>query len=95
MAMPSEGFDANQLIVIAIGDPAGIGMEVTLKALASPSLPSKLHPQLVGCRKSLELTYAQLQAQGISPLANPKNLDIKDLPPVSYTHLTLPTPPYV
>ena len=80
MAMPSEGFDANQLIVIAIGDPAGIGMEVTLKALASPSLPSKLHPQLVGCRKSLELTYAELQAQGISPLANPKNLDIKDLP---------------
>ena len=43
-------------------------------------MPSKLHPQLVGCRKSLELTYAQLQAQGISPLANPKNLDIKDLP---------------
>ncbi|HGY5535993.1 MAG: 4-hydroxythreonine-4-phosphate dehydrogenase PdxA [Prochlorococcus sp.] len=80
MVMPSKGSDANHRIVIALGDPAGIGMEVILKALASSALPSKLHPKLVGCRQSIELTYARLKARGISPLANPKNLDIQDLP---------------
>ncbi|MFL0787403.1 MAG: 4-hydroxythreonine-4-phosphate dehydrogenase PdxA [Prochlorococcus sp.] len=80
MALPSECSDVNHRIVIALGDPAGIGMEVTLKALASSALQSKLHPQLVGCRRSIELTYAKLQARGISPLANPQNLEIEDLP---------------
>ena len=35
-------------LVIALGDPAGIGMEVVLKALASPTLPPELQPLLVG-----------------------------------------------
>ena len=67
-------------IVIAIGDPAGIGGEVTLKALGSKKLPSTIQPLLVGCRKNLELTYLRLASQGIKSIANPKYLDIKDLP---------------
>ena len=48
-------------IAIALGDPAGIGAEVTLKALGSLNLPKNMQPVLT----------------------------------VSYTHLTLPTTPYV
>jgi 4-hydroxythreonine-4-phosphate dehydrogenase len=69
-----------QRIVIAIGDPAGIGGEVTLKALGSPKLPSSMKPLLIGCKKTLELTYAKLHSQGIKLLANPKDLEIEDLP---------------
>ncbi len=71
---------ANQRVVIALGDPAGIGMEVTLKALASPALPNNLQPLLVGCRSSLQLTYRRLLSQGISSLANPETIEIIDLP---------------
>ena len=70
----------NQRIVIAIGDPAGIGGEVTLKALGSPQLPSTMRPLLIGCKKNLELTYEKLNSKGIEILANPKDLEIKDLP---------------
>ena len=55
--------DATDRLVIALGDPAGIGMEVTLKALADPRLPDGLNPLVVGCRKTLEQTYTRLQAQ--------------------------------
>ncbi|MCP4973247.1 MAG: 4-hydroxythreonine-4-phosphate dehydrogenase PdxA [Prochlorococcus sp.] len=80
MAIPPECSEANQRIVITLGDPAGIGMEVTLKALASSDLPADLNPKLIGCRNSLEHTHAQLKAKGVIELANPKNLDIEDIP---------------
>ena len=34
MSFSHPSSDANDRLVIALGDPAGIGMEVTLKALA-------------------------------------------------------------
>ncbi len=70
----------NNRIVIALGDPAGIGIEVTLKALASKQLPSKMKPLLVGCKKSLSIVYSNLKSQGITCLANPKDFDIENLP---------------
>ena len=67
--------------MIALGDPAGIGMEVTLKALADPRRPADMPmPLLVGCRASLRQTAERLQAQTTDPFANPDELNIEDLP---------------
>ena len=72
--------DATDRLVIALGDPAGIGMEVTLKALADPRLPDGLNPLVVGCRTTLEQTYARLKAQQCPLLKDPSDLDMDDLP---------------
>ena len=66
--------------MIALGDPAGIGMEVVLKALASSELPAQLNPLLVGCRRCLENTHQQLQQKGCMDLADPADLSIEDHP---------------
>ena len=42
------------IIVISLGDPAGIGTEITLKALGSKLLNKKIKPLLVGCKKNNE-----------------------------------------
>ena len=78
--MSLEPTDANQRLVIALGDPAGIGMEVTLKALANRDCPSEMSPLLVGCRRSLEITYEELSRRGAVSLANPDRLEIDDMP---------------
>ena len=78
--MSIECTDASQTLLIALGDPAGIGMEVTLKALACEELPRELTPVLVGCRRSLEAVHHDLQARGITPLADPERLQILDRP---------------
>ena len=80
MTFSHPSSDANDRLVIALGDPAGIGMEVTLKALADPRLPSGMNPLVVGCRASLEQTYSRLKAQQCSEIADPSDLDIDDLP---------------
>ena len=73
--------DASQTLVIALGDPAGIGIEVVLKALAKPNtLPTELQPVLVGCRRCVDLTYHHLVAQGCTELADPATLTIHDQP---------------
>ena len=36
---PHDSTNPRHELVIALGDPAGIGMEVVLEALASPTLP--------------------------------------------------------
>ncbi|MDY6782254.1 MAG: 4-hydroxythreonine-4-phosphate dehydrogenase PdxA [Cyanobacteriota bacterium] len=67
-------------LVIPVGDPAGIGAEVTLKALWDASIPEKCQIALVGTRSHLEATYAHLKRQGVEGLADPQNLDIIDIP---------------
>ena len=62
-------------IVIPVGDPAGIGMEVVLKAVATVSRDYQI--TLVGTKKLLEQTYKDLPHQG---LADPANLEIIDVP---------------
>jgi 4-hydroxythreonine-4-phosphate dehydrogenase len=66
-------------LVIALGDPAGIGAEVTLKALAQPR-PSQQRVELVGCRRWLEDTYMLLRDRGAEPLADPAAFPIIDQP---------------
>lgn len=64
-------------LAIALGDPAGIGAEVVLKALAHrPSL----NPLLVGCRQWLQASYEQLLPRCHEPLADPSQLEILDEP---------------
>ncbi|MEO1002072.1 MAG: 4-hydroxythreonine-4-phosphate dehydrogenase PdxA [Cyanobacteria bacterium J06638_7] len=66
-------------LAIALGDPAGIGAEVVLKALARP-LPGGLEPVLVGCRRWLEASHAALRQRSEAPLRDPASLEILDLP---------------
>lgn len=66
-------------LAIALGDPAGIGAEVTLKALASRR-PETEAPLLVGCRRWLEQRYGELRERGVEALRNPQDLEMIDLP---------------
>jgi len=68
-------------IAIALGDPAGIGAEVTLKAIAQLQRSDPgFNPLLVGCRHWLQQSYEQLARGSEQPLANPRELEILDLP---------------
>jgi len=66
-------------LVIALGDPAGIGPEVVLKALARPEARGR-PVRIVGCRRWLEHTYSHLRERGAGPLADPATLDMLDSP---------------
>ena len=66
-------------LAISLGDPAGIGAEVTLKALAQWPADQPT-PLLVGCRRWLEHTYQQLTSCGTAPLVDPAELELLDLP---------------
>ena len=66
-------------LAITLGDPAGIGSEVVLKALAVP--PVDCEVTLVGNRSLLLITYEQLRSRHPELLlANPEQLHILDVP---------------
>ena len=67
-------------LVISLGDPAGIGTEITLKALGSNRLNKNIHPLLVGCKKNIYKTYSELIYNGINNIPDPKDLEIIDIP---------------
>tara|TARA_Y100001968_G_scaffold319487_1_gene351100 strand:+ start:4911 stop:5936 length:1026 start_codon:yes stop_codon:yes gene_type:complete len=82
-----DNFSKNSYrLVIAIGDPAGIGTEITLKALGSSNIPKNMHPLLVGCKRTIELCYKNLKSKSNISLANPKDLEIVDLPLLNEIH---------
>ncbi len=60
-------------IALTLGDPAGIGPEVLLKALADPHLQGQASITVVGPQKCLELTYERLQS---CSLADPADLTL-------------------
>ena len=66
-------------IAIALGDPAGIGAEVALKALARAG-PGGEGAVLVGCRRWLETSYIALRDHSGEPLADPAGYACVDLP---------------
>ncbi len=68
------------ILVISLGDPAGIGTEITLKALGSNRLNQNIQPLIVGCKNNIYNTYAQLIDHGINNIPDPKNLEIIDIP---------------
>lgn len=63
-------------LVISMGDPAGIGPEVVLKALVNPPFEAEI--TLVGSRSHLQAIYTQLRE--ITPLAHPDDFEIIDIP---------------
>ena len=66
-------------IALTIGDPAGIGVEIILKALASPRLRSlDAEFTVFGDRRYLSETYDNLQDR--CQLIDPAYLDIVDIP---------------
>ena len=70
-------------LALTMGDPAGIGSEVILKALADSLVTENCHVTVIGDRQILENTYKHLLTQtNISPqkLANPDSLSIIDCP---------------
>ena len=81
-SMPNPASNANAKgmpLAIALGDPAGIGAEVVLKALAQwPA--GQANPVIVGCRSWLESQYLLLRDCSDAPLADPADLEVLDLP---------------
>ena len=67
-------------LVISLGDPAGIGTEITLKALGSNYLNKNIVPLIVGCKNNIYKTYSELMDHGINNIPDPKHLDIIDIP---------------
>ncbi|MBE9169507.1 4-hydroxythreonine-4-phosphate dehydrogenase PdxA [Pleurocapsales cyanobacterium LEGE 06147] len=70
-------------LAITLGDPAGIGPEIILKALADSSVTQGCDLTIVGSRFLLETTYQHLRQNcnlEEKALANPETLSILDLP---------------
>ncbi|MGF1590193.1 MAG: 4-hydroxythreonine-4-phosphate dehydrogenase PdxA [Pleurocapsa sp.] len=70
-------------LAITMGDPAGIGPEIILKALADDSLAAKSQIMVIGNRQLLQFTYEHLLHQTEltqQDLVNPQTLSILDVP---------------
>lgn len=86
MTLEATGLHAKQgpgqgPIALALGDPAGIGAEVTLKALAALEARGVTPDvRMVGCRRWLERTYMDLRSRGGAPLVDPGSYPILDRP---------------
>jgi 4-hydroxythreonine-4-phosphate dehydrogenase len=67
-------------LALTLGDPAGIGPEVILKALTDSKVSKNCDLTIVGSRDLLVETYTKLKANNCQPLANPVDLSILDVP---------------
>lgn len=67
-------------LAIPIGDPAGIGTEVLLKALVDPTIHKKCQICLFGTKTLLKSAYQHLRAKGIEDLADPEQFSLVDVP---------------
>ncbi|WP_017317049.1 4-hydroxythreonine-4-phosphate dehydrogenase PdxA [Mastigocladopsis repens] len=67
-------------LALTLGDPAGIGSEVILKALTDPEVSKSCDVTVVGNRDLLVETYTKLKTKNSEPLANPTKLSILDVP---------------
>lgn len=65
-------------LALTLGDPAGIGPEIVLKALADARLTQAYNITVVGTRSLLESTYNKLSA--VSDLACPDQIAVHDVP---------------
>ena len=70
-------------LAITMGDPAGIGPEIILKALANEALQAESQIMVIGNRQLLQLTYEHLLQQTdltTNDLAVPQILSVLDVP---------------
>lgn len=65
-------------LAITLGDPAGIGPEVILKALADRTLTAGCEIALVGDRRTLQKAYKYLK-RGVEPITDPDGLRVVDV----------------
>lgn len=65
-------------IALTLGDPAGIGPEIVLKALADKRIFQHCQITVVGTRSLLEKTYQQLQP--LTELISPDQLSVQEVP---------------
>ena len=70
---------SNPKIVITVGDEAGVGPEIILKALASKEIPKKIKILLVGNKENLISKYLFLKSLGIEKVVDPNQFEIEDL----------------
>ncbi len=80
MIFPQDFSSKSKKVSIPIGDPAGVGTEIILKALASDSLPDSMEAILIGCKKYIENTFQSLKKSGELHLVDPSNFEILDIP---------------
>ncbi|AFZ55954.1 4-hydroxythreonine-4-phosphate dehydrogenase PdxA [Anabaena cylindrica FACHB-243] len=66
-------------LALTLGDPAGIGTEVILKALADREVSQSCDVVVVGSRDLLFQNYEKL-IKNLTPLANPSELSVIDVP---------------
>jgi 4-hydroxythreonine-4-phosphate dehydrogenase len=66
-------------LAITIGDPASIGIEIILKALADKSIANLCNLTIVGSKNLIQQGYNALQAIDID-CVNPNDLDILEVP---------------
>ena len=66
-------------IIISVGDEQGIGPEIILKALASNEIHQNNKIIIIGSKKKLITEYTLLKSLGIKKIADPNDLDIKDI----------------
>jgi len=76
---PSQG---RPRLAVTLGDPAGIGPEVVLKALADEQITQDAQITVIGSRSLLQTAYDQLRhtVDSTTPLAELDNLSILDIP---------------
>ena len=68
-------------MLITIGDPAGIGTEIILKALKSSKIPNNVEPILIGCKEKIKLNYENLLSKvDGDKIANPLSFEIINIP---------------
>jgi 4-phospho-D-threonate 3-dehydrogenase / 4-phospho-D-erythronate 3-dehydrogenase len=68
----------NPIVAVTMGDPAGIGPEICLSALANPAVTDRVRPILIGDAYRLELARAALSAGGRCPRVPPSPQVIDD-----------------
>lgn len=61
----------NPIVAVTMGDPAGIGPEICLSALANPAVTDRVRPILIGDASRLEMARAALSAGGRCPRVPP------------------------
>ncbi len=73
--IPDCGAAGLPLVAVPMGDPAGIGPEVVVKALAHPDLYHLCRPVVIGDARALERAPGWKASQRISRVAAPQDAD--------------------
>ncbi|MDX2271348.1 MAG: 4-hydroxythreonine-4-phosphate dehydrogenase PdxA [Cyanobacteriota bacterium] len=67
-------------LALTLGDPAGIGGEIILKALADPEIRQLADVVVVGERRILQATFEQLRCLSREPLVDPATIEVLECP---------------